>query len=366
MNSWKEWKGAVMTTIPNRKALVRLHDAPVLIQPNNFVNKSLSNWSVNPFMGCQHGCEFCYVPDTSVTKQTKMLGSYGVENPAIDWGRYLLVRPWDRAAFSRALRKAEETPLESLNPDGNRAVMYSTTTDPYQVIQGPTGEQLTELREIARNARRRSLEMIRDHSTLNVRILTRSPMAREDFELFASFGDRLMLGISLPTLDESLSQVYEPHVPGPKQRLKLLHDAHDAGLNSFVAVAPVFPECDYESLVALFEAVKGANPLTVFMEPVNIRLEVASRIQKSAARVGRDIDMSPFTDRDVWADYALLKLREAEEAARETGLSEHLHLWPDKALGAKKVVGRQPDPEIYLAWLNEKWSRISEWPGKKS
>ena len=175
-----------------------------------------------------------------------------------------------------------------------------------------------------------------------------------------------MLGISLPTLDEGLSQVYEPHVPGPKQRLKLLHDAHEAGLNTFVAVAPVFPECDYESLVALFEAVKGANPLTVFMEPVNIRLEVASRIQKSAARVGRDIDMSPFTDRDVWADYALLKLREAERAARETELSECLHLWPDKDLGARKIVARQSEPEGYQAWLNEQWSRISEWPGYKS
>lgn len=351
-----------MKTSEGVKALVRLHDSPVLIQPNNFVNKSLSNWSVNSFMGCQHGCQFCYVPDTSANKQAKMLGSYGIENPAIDWGQYLLGRPWNRAAFAASLKKAVETPLDKLNPDGNRAVMYSTTTDPYQVIKGPSGEELSQLREIARNARRKSLEMIRDHSTLNVRILTRSPMAREDFELFASFGDRLMLGTSLPTLDESLSKVYEPRVPGPKQRLKLLCDAHDAGLNTYVAVAPVFPECGYENIVALFESVKEANPLTVFMEPVNLRLEVASRIQKSAASVGRDIDMRPFTDRDAWADYALLKLREAEEAARVTGLSERLHLWPDKALGTKKVKARQP--EGYQAWLDEKWSRISEWPGK--
>src|SRR5213594_4283910 len=35
---------------------------------------------------------------------------------------------------------------------------------------------------------RRSLEIIRDESTLNVRILTRSPLARRDFDLFVTFG----------------------------------------------------------------------------------------------------------------------------------------------------------------------------------
>ena len=191
-------------------------------------------------------------------------------------------------------------------------------------------------------------------------------MAREDFDLFKSFGNRLLLGTSLPTLDEGLSQVYEPRVPGPRQRLKLLRDAHSEGIHTFVAVAPVFPECNYESLVALFESLKVANLVTIFMEPVNIRQEIAIRIQESAARVGRSINMEPFINRDTWADYALLKLREAEEAACETGLSERLHLWPDKDLGAKRVVERQSDPEKYQAWLEEKWSRISEWPGKKS
>ena len=45
----------------------------------------------------------------------------------------------------------------------------------------------------ARQLVRRSLELIRDHSTLNVRILTRSPLARADFDLFKSFGTRFCL-----------------------------------------------------------------------------------------------------------------------------------------------------------------------------
>lgn len=39
--------------------------------------------------------------------------------------------------------------------------------------------------------------------TSTFQILTRSPLAWEDFDIFQSFGDRLLLGTSLPTLDPS-------------------------------------------------------------------------------------------------------------------------------------------------------------------
>ena len=49
-------------------------------------------------------------------------------------------------------------------------------------------------------------------------------------------------------------------------------------------------------------------------------------------------------------------------AAAEVGVVERLHLWPDRALGARKVVARQLDPESYVSWLQRWWSRVSEWP----
>lgn len=66
--------------------------------------------------------------------------------------------------------------------------------------------------------------------------LTRSPLAREDFDIFQSLGDRLLLGISFPTLDRMISGIYEPKDSHPRQRLKLLTDAHEAGIHTFVAV----------------------------------------------------------------------------------------------------------------------------------
>ena len=338
-------------------------DTPATIVKNNFVFKSLCNFSLNLFIGCLHACRFCYVTDTSIKRIVKLLRSHGIKDPVKDWGKYLLVRLYNRQKFMASLKKAEKTPADELKADGNRAVMLCTTTDAYQVIRNTDPETRKNLQRQADKLRRESLRLIQSKSSLNVRILTRSPMARKDFDLFKTFDDRLLLGTSLPTLDPKLAKVYEPKVSAPKHRLKLLLDARKHGINTFVAVAPVFPECDYDGLVELFSEVKRADPVTIFMEPVNLRLDIARRIEEEAAKVGYEINMEPYTNREAWADYAIGKLRDAERAAEEAGVADRLHLWPDKALGSKKVVERQPDPEAYRAWLDKWWNRISEWPG---
>jgi len=318
-----------MSTNTTKPMISGLHDCPMVVSPNAFKFKSLSCWAVNGYLGCCHGCRFCYVPDTSANKQQDLLRAHGVDDPVADWGDYVLVRPWDERAFMRTLRKAERTPLSKLNVDGNRAVMFSSTTDAYQAIKNPNVGKQSLLNSLARSNMRRALERIRDHSTLNIRILTRSPLARLDFDIFKSLGNRLLLGVSLPTLDDGLSRLYEPNAPGPKQRLKLLQDAHAEGIPTFVAVAPVFPECGYQGMLDVFNAVKEVDPVTLFMEPVNIRLGIAERIREKALSIGRDIDMTPYGGGDAWVNYAIRTLLDAERAADAAGVRDRLHLWPD-------------------------------------
>ena len=342
-----------------------LHDSPATIERNKFKYKSLSSWALNLFMGCAHGCRFCYVTETSTNKQVHLLGSYGVRDPVEDWGRYVLVRPWDERKFLASLSRAETTHPGLLNADGNRAVFLCSTTDPYQTIRNPDPVKQKMLNQHARSMLRKALVAIRDHSTINVRILTRSPLAREDFDIFRTFGNRLLLGTSLPTLDDKLRQLYEPDVPHPKQRLKLLTDAHAAGIPTYVAVAPVFPEVGYHGMLEVFKAVKAAKPWTIFMEPVNLRLGIAQRIEEKARDLGVEMDMTVYGGGPAWVKYAIQSLRDAERAAKATGQLDRLHLWPDhQALGAARVVKAQEDPEAYLKWLRSYWSRVSEWPGK--
>lgn len=341
---------------------VGMWSSPAVIAPNNFVYKSLSNWAYNVAVGCSHACRFCYVPSAATIKQGPKLLEYGVLNPDAEWGEYVLLRTWDERKFLASLRSAESTSESQLKPDGNRAVMYCSTTDPYQVIHHHDGSRQSSLSAHARHLVRRSLELIRDQSTLNVRILTRSPLARADFDLFASFGTRLLFGMSLPTLRNDLAKIYEPKAPAPSQRLAALRAARKAGLNVYVAMAPTYPECDEEDLAVTLQAVADLDPATVFHEPINIRAENVERIRHHGHELGITLKTDVFETRERWRDYAISALRTVERLAIQTGVSDRLHLWPDKSLGNARIANQMVRPEEYWGWLEKWWSRVSEWP----
>ena len=336
---------------------------PAIITLNNFVHKSLSNWSFNPVVGCGHACRFCYVPNASTIKLGPHLNKLGVNDPDAEWGDYVFVRPWHERVFLTSLRQAENTPLHELKQDGNRAVMMSSTTDPYQVIRHSDPARGRELSNQLRMNVRRALELIRDHSTLNVRVLTRSPLAREDFDLYRSFGHRLMFGMSLPTLRNDLAKIYEPKAPAPTQRLATLIAARDAGLNVYVAIAPTYPECDENDLHDTLKAAAALEPLTIFHEPINIRANNVERIQAHAAELGVELRTDVFASPEAWQKYAFNALRNVQVIARDLGVEHKLHLWPDKSLGSRAAIMRVPNPNQYEQWIHHWWNRISEWPG---
>lgn len=354
--------------LKRKKSPVDFWHAPAVIAENNFIYKSLSNWAFNTAVGCSHACRFCYVPSAATIKQGARLAEHGVKDPDAEWGDYLLLRPWDEQKFLASLRSAENTPRKQLKPDGNRAVIFCSTTDPYQVIRHPDPARQRELAEHARFLVRRSLELIRDESTLNVRILTRSPLARAAFDLFRSFGNggqrgsRLVFGMSLPTLRNDLAKIYEPKAPAPSQRLATLRAAKEAGLHVYVAMAPTYPECDEADLRATLKAVAELEPITIFHEPINIRAENVARIEAQAESLGVRLKTEVFATRESWQNYAVNALHTVSEIAKELGIEKHLHLWPDKSLGSQSLADRMPNPKKYVKRLEHWWHRVSEWP----
>ena len=337
---------------------------PAVIAVSNFKNKSLCDWSFNTAVGCGHGCRFCYVPGVSVNKQAKALLKLGVEDPDAGWGNYVFPREWDEKAFLASLRKAQNTPASDLKPDGNRAIMFSTTTDPYQVIKNADSKKGTELTAAHGKMVRRALELILENSSLNVRVLTRSPLAQTDFDLMKRFGNRLVFGMSLPTLNDKLARIYEPYAPAPSQRLKTLKKAKEARLNIFVAVAPTYPECDESDIRATLEAVKELDPITVFHEPINIRAENVERIRVHAAELGIKVQTEVFDSPEAWEKYTMEQLELVERLAKELGFHDRLHLWPDPDLGRPKSLARAANSVARRQWLDKWWNRVSEWPGK--
>jgi DNA repair photolyase len=361
---------------------------PAVISPNKFKYKSLSNWAFNISVGCSHACRFCYVPDAATNWQAPELVKYGVNDPDEQWGAYSLLRPWNEEKFLASLKKAEGTPKKDLKADGNRAVIFCSTTDAYQMFKGSTPEKNKLLNQSAEALVRKALVAIRDKSSLNVRILTRSPLARKDFGLFNTFGNRLVFVMSLPTLDNKLSRIYEPKAPAPSQRLKALQEAKKAGLHVFVALAPTYAECDEVDLRRTLTAIRELNPITIFHEPINIRAENVARIEQHAQEQGERVNTAVFADGNTWRKYALESLFLVQRLADELGLLNRLHLWPDESLESKEQflalrkqqrqniqltrhqqrLARKEDEryydEKYHPWLQRWWNRVSEWPGE--
>jgi DNA repair photolyase len=300
----------------------------------------------------------CYVPDVSTIKLSDKLLKLGVKDPDAEWGEYVFPRKWQEETFKASLRSADKTPISKLKPDGNRAVMLCTTTDPYQVLKSK--DHMAELEKTVREA----LRIIESDSTLNVRILTRSPLAKRDFDLMKKFGNRLLFGMSIPTLKNDIAKIYEPKAPAPTQRLATLKAARDAGLNVYVAMAPTYPECDAEDMQNTLVALKELNPVTIFHEPVNIRANNVERIRKHAASLGYYPHMDEFKTVENWREYSIQQLLRVEELASFLRIDQ-LHLWPDAALGSRAAIlqaehgGRRTN---HLQWLQKWWNRISEWP----
>jgi hypothetical protein len=87
-----------------------------------------------------------------------------------------------------------------------------------------------------------------------------------------------------------------------------------------------------------------------------------ARIEAQAESLAIRLKTEVFASRENWQDYAVNALHTVSELAKELGISEHLHLWPDKSLGSQALAGRMPNPSKYLQRFQHWWERISEWP----
>ena len=87
-------------------------------------------WSINPYIGCEFGCAYCYARDTHRWTSERNDRS----SPGLD----------PRAAFERQIfvkQNAADVLRRTLSPSqvGNRAILIGTATDPYQPASGSSG-----------------------------------------------------------------------------------------------------------------------------------------------------------------------------------------------------------------------------------
>lgn len=163
------------------------------------------DYAVNPYVGCAHSCSYCYA--------RFMKRFSGHKEP---WGAFVDVKV--NAPESLAVEIARKRP---------GAVWLSGVCDPYQ----PLERRYRLSRECARIIASAGWPLV---------VQTRSPLVVRDIDVFAA-GDDVEVGLSITTADDGVRGLFEPLAPSITDRLVALGRLHDAGVRTFVMIAPLLP-----------------------------------------------------------------------------------------------------------------------------
>jgi len=109
-------------------------------------------------------------------------------------------------------------------------VWISGVCDPYQPLEGKY--RLT----------RKCLEILIGHGW-PVTVQTKSPLVLRDIDLLKVAKD-IEVGMTVTTADDTVRQLFEPHAPPIKGRIKALDELHGAGIRTYAMIAPMLPKAE--------------------------------------------------------------------------------------------------------------------------
>jgi len=178
----------------------------------------ISDYSVNCYVGCLHGCAYCYA--RFMKRFTQHLEP---------WGQFLDIKANAPDVLAKEVKRRRP---------GN--VFMSSVCDGWQPVERKY--------ELTRRCLRILLE-----AGFDVFALTKSTLVRRDFDLLAS-SPGSSLGCTITTLDESLRCKLEPAASPSEERLRTLEMAAEVGIRASANYAPLMPglsDTD-EALAALF------------------------------------------------------------------------------------------------------------------
>lgn len=279
------------------------------LQESALSKKGLCDYVINVASGCLHGCTFCYVPSTPVIRARQThLKDKGIDDPQMYWGGYLLIREEVPEKLEEKLsrkRTWHETPA------GRGVVLLCSGTDPYQ------NKQVASIT-------RKTVEILLKYGK-RVRILTRSPLWIEDLDILSN--PNVIVGMSLPHLDDDLSRQIEPNSPLPSDRYKALVKGFQQGCRLYVAIAPTPPTMQIHDFIQHLEQLTAINPEVLFWEPINARGSNGKRMLAAGLEFTQSV-----MNKGSWVDYFIRQWGDIEQAAQQVGCLDRLHIWADQEL----------------------------------
>ena len=191
-------------------------------------NLPVSDYSVNPYVGCTHACVYCYA---SFMKR--------FTNHPEPWGDFLDVKRWP------AIRNAEKY--------RGKELFFGSVTDPYvpqEAVHRRTRALLEELQG----------------SGIRLSIATKSDLVLRDLDLIKTFPDA-RVSWSINTLDEPFREDMDRAV-SIERRLEAMRVCHEAGVRTTCFISPIFP--GITDVEAIIDRAKEQCNL-VWLENLNLR-----------------------------------------------------------------------------------------------
>jgi len=179
--------------------------------------------SINPYLGCEHGCVYCYARPSH---------SYLDLSPGLDFESKIFYKP---NAVAVLLKEWEKPSYEC------RPITIGANTDPYQ----PVEKNL----QITRNL----LEVFLRHRH-PLSIISKGVLMSRDIDLLQDLAERnlVRVAISVPTANSDLKRILEPRVPAASARFRLIEMLKEAKVPVSLLMAPIIPainDMEIESIV---------------------------------------------------------------------------------------------------------------------
>jgi len=164
----------------------------------------------NLYMGCTHGCKYCYAPSCMHKKPEEW------HNAARARGENVLAL-FEKDCARLARERAD---------DASRRVLFCFLSDPYQPLE-------SEL-----HLTRRGISVAARHG-IKVDVLTKGDGALIEQDLPLMLQSQTHLGITLSFINDVSRREWEPMASTVQSRLNILRKAHEMGIYTWVSMEPV-------------------------------------------------------------------------------------------------------------------------------
>jgi DNA repair photolyase len=170
------------------------------------------SWTVNPYRGCEFGCQYCYA---RYTHEFMELGTDEFEKKI-----YVKQDCGPLVARDLGMEKVQ-----------GKHIAIGTATDPYQPAEREFG------------VTRAILEQMAARKGLSVSITTKSDQVLRDLDVLRriSAHSGVSVNLSITTLRTRLARILEPRAPRPDLRLRAVEELRRAGIAAGVFAMPVLP-----------------------------------------------------------------------------------------------------------------------------